>query len=170
MDEKTKNLLDESAHLDLLIDNALGTYTTGEPRCDLSARILSAAHALQPCQRSAFQFRPTGPWVFATAGGLAVTAMLFVWMSVRNLQIVIQPRPAAAQLALSAPPTLSDFPATASASIKTAPDQPMPRVTHFQHAIRTVSSSRGRLSDRANIFQPITFEPIVIDPIRSEEN
>jgi hypothetical protein len=185
MDEKTENPLDESraahdwdaetAHLDAsnlvkLIDNALATYIAGEPPLDLSARILSAAHALEPRKRPGLQLGSTRPWAFAAAGWLAAAAMLLVWINAHNLQIVVQPRPAATQLALSAPPTLSPSPAPAAASFKSAPEQPAPRRPHVQPAIRAaVASKHDQLSGRDPILRPIAFAPIVIAPIGSGE-
>jgi len=180
MDEENNNPLDgsveehsrdsESANLDALIDNALRTYSAGEPRHDLPARILSAAHALEPSPRSELR-RLTPPWAFAAVGWLATAAMLLVWINARNLQIVIQPRSATTQLALSAPPTFQGFPTPASTSLKTAAEQPAPRITHYQHAIRaTVPTPHGRTPDRDSVFHPIAFAPIVIAPISSGDN
>jgi hypothetical protein len=190
MDERTKNPLDESRavhgrdaetanldadNLDGLVDNALGTYTAGEPRRDLSTRILRAAHAFEPRQRSSLQHHPTRPWTFAVAGWLAAAAMLLVCINASNLQIIVQPRPAATQLALNAPPTLSHIPTTTSSSFKAAPappgpEQPAPRRTHFRHAIRaSVSNTRALPTDRIGPFQPLAFAPIVLAPIGSEE-
>ena len=176
MDEEIKNPLDETlevracdsktANLDALIDNALGTYTAGEPRTDLSARILSAAHALEPRPQPGRLLRPTRPWAFAASGWLAATAMLLVWLNLHNLQIVIQPRPVATQLALGATPTRSGFLNPAPTPFKTSP-----RPMHFQHAVRPfVPTPRARQSGRVSIFSPIAFEPIVIAPISSGGN
>jgi hypothetical protein len=187
MNEKTENPINESraarnrdletasldaSNLDTLIDSALATYAAGEPRLDLSARILGAAHALEPRQRPGPQLRPTYSWAFAAAGWLSAAAMLLVIVNTHNLQIVVQPHPAAAQLAQSAPPTLSSFPTAASASLKPASEQPITRVTHFQQANRAaVSNSHAQPSGRADILQPIAFAPIVMVPIGSgEEN
>ncbi|MGA9672969.1 MAG: hypothetical protein WBQ94_27375 [Terracidiphilus sp.] len=182
MNEKTENPLNESrvapdrdsehANLDMLIDNALATYTAGEPCLDLSARILSAAHVLEPRRRPGFQLRP---WAFAAAGWLTAAAMLLVWINARNRQIIVQLRPATTQLALSAPVRLSPLPTPASASFKAAQEkpgheQPGPRVTRLQQAPRAaVSKQHAQLSDGDPILPPITFAPIIIAPIGSGE-
>jgi hypothetical protein len=175
MDEKTENPLNEfraargwdaeTANLDTLIDNALATYTAGESSLDLSARILSAAHALERRKRPGLWLGSTRPWAFAAAGWLAAAVMLLVFINAHNLQIVVQPRPAAAQLAQSAPRALSPVRSPASASFKPAPRRP-----HFQQAVRAaVTGQQAQPSDRDPILRPIAFAPIVIAPIGSEE-
>lgn len=183
MDKKTENPLDgsravdardsEIANLDTLIDGALGTYTAGEPGRDLSSRILGAAHVLEPSRRAGFHLPPPLPWVFAAAGWLAAAVMLLVWIDGRNLQIVVQPRPAANQLAQSAPPTISPFHTTAPSNLTSraeqfGSEQSALHMTHFQHTVRTAPHA-GR-SERAAILQPIAFAPIVMAPIGNGEN
>ncbi len=162
----------KTADLDALIDSALDAYTTGEPPLNLSARILAAAHAVEPRQRPGLKAYPARPWTFAAAGWLAAAAMLLIWIRAHNLQIVVQPIPAA-QRAQSTPPILSPFPATVSfksASEQRAPEQTVPRTTHFQHAIRaSIFSQAAQRPDRADALQPIAFAPIVISPIDGGE-
>jgi hypothetical protein len=188
MDEKTRNPLDksrpvnpwdeETAHpdavnleadnLDALIDNALGTYTAAEPSRDLSARILDAAHALEPRKRSGLRLLTARPWAFAAAGWLAAAAMLLVFIHARHLQIVVQLRPAAAQLALSTPPKPSPFPTPAPSN--SAPKQAAPLLAHLQHTTSTaISLPHAQPSGRTTLLQPIAFAPIVLAPIGSEE-
>jgi hypothetical protein len=177
MDEKTENPVNESraahlrdaeaANLDAIIDNALSTYTAGEPEPNLSARILGAVHALEPRRGSRLLHRPARIWAFAATGWLAAAAMLLIWIGARNLQIVVQSLPTA-QRAQSAPPALS--PSSTTASLKSMPEPPAPRMPHFQHPVRAaVSNPHSQATNRAETLQPIAFAPIVIAPIRSEE-
>jgi hypothetical protein len=180
MDEKIENPLGDSspalarsaenAYFDALIDNALFTYSAGEPRPDLSARILGATHALEPHQRPDLQRHPIRPWAFAAAGWLAAAAMLLVWFNARDLQIVVQPRPNATQLAQSAQSQLSPISTAASDSFKAAPEPSALHMTHFPRAIRTgVSTPRVHPLGPAEILHPIAFAPIVLAPIGNRE-
>jgi hypothetical protein len=151
-------------NLDTLIDAALASYTSLEPRPGLEQRILASVAAAGRPRR--WGWRPL--WALAAAAALiAVVAIPLVFRSARPTVAVLHPPAVAQHFPQSAP-------APATPARYTLASHARPAATQSEVSHPLAQSSSGRLASMASAApvtialirnQPLTDEPIHVKPI-----
>ena len=147
--------------LDNLIDRALNSYTSREPRPGLTERLLSSRASVAAVDH--LRLRSDKPiWALAVAVTLLTVAVIPLWFkSPRPFPAVVHPPASTAQDSSRATSTFASLPhpaRNARASV----------VRHVVPESRTRASLTSGIDESA-IFAPIVMKPITIAPIRIGE-
>ena len=149
--------------LDNLIDRALNSYTSGEPRSGLTERVLSSRASVAALNR--LRLRSDKPiWALAVAVALLTAAVIPLWFkSPRPFPTIVHPAAGAPQDSSRATSTFTSLPHSHPAGNS--------RASVIRHGVRE-PKTRARLAsniDHSAIFAPIVMKPIAMDPIRIGE-
>ena len=144
--------------LDNLIDRALNSYTSGEPRSGLTERVLSSRASVAAVNR--LRLGSDKPiWALAVAVALLTVAVIPLWFkSPRPFPAIVHPPAGTAQDSSRATSTFTSLPHPA----------PNARASVIRHVVQ-VPKTRVRLAsniDNSAIFAPIVIKPIAMAPIR----
>jgi hypothetical protein len=146
---------------DNLIDRALDSYTSREPRPGLTERVLSSRASAAALNR--LRLRSDKPiWALAVAVALLTVAVIPLWFkSPRPFPASVHPPAGAAQDSSRATSTFTALPHPAGNA----------RATVVRHVVQE-RRTRARLAsdiDDSAIFAPIVMKPIAMAPIRIGE-
>ena len=146
--------------LDNLIDRALNSYTSREPRPGLTERLLSSRASVAAVDH--LRLRSDKPiWALAVAVALLTVAVIPLWFkSPRPFPAIAHPPASTAQDSSRATSPFTSLPHSHPAGNS--------RASVIRHGVRE-PKTRARLAsniDHSAIFAPIVMKPIAMDPIR----
>jgi hypothetical protein len=146
---------------DNLIDRALDSYTSREPRPGLTERVLSSRSSVAAVNRLRLR-SDKSIWALAVAVALLTVAVIPLWFkSPRPFPAIVHSPAGTAQDSSRATSTFTSLPhpaRNARASV----------VRHVVPEPRTRARLASNIDDSA-IFEPIVMKPIAIAPIRIGE-
>ena len=146
---------------DNLIDRALDSYTSREPRPGLTERLLSSRASVAAVDH--LRLRSDKPiWALAVAVALLTVAVIPLWFkSPRPFPAIAHPPASTAQDSSRATSTFKSLP-------HPAPNARASVVRHVAPAPRTRARLASDIDDSA-MFGPIVMKPIAMAPIRIGE-